>query len=1123
MIYWRLILAGVVGASIAGPAVGDEPRLKWAFKAESNLYAPPLIADLCPAPGKETVLSDSEARRLRCIDATGKPVWEYGGGWTKRLTNGAALSISARPGKATLVVGNSDGKVGCIDGETGTGLWQRQVGAIEWGQVLWADLNGDGRDEVVAGTESSGIIALDADGNVLWTYTGQEGEKPLVIRCPIAAADIDGDKRQEVFAAGQFGPVCVNGDGTRRWATLTGDDFVSGVVIADADGDGAPEAYCSSRNENATWCFNARTGEIRWKAAMAAGADTYPSSSLAVGDVDQDGKEEIVAPDAAGYVYCISCAGEIRWVFATEKRTHAAASMGDVDGDGEIEVLIASGDHYLYCVDAAGELKWRYKADLRLIGPGTITDIDNDGKTDILFCGSDRTLRCITLEGWYRPELAPWPSRRFDAEQSGSSFGKRSPAESRMVIETVSLLSYGGFEQGLETEAKDDYPKGSDLYEMRQRRPRGWHNETGPAETGELDTAARVAGASSMKVRAGEDMVSYACDYIDADPKLRSVSARVYAKGDGIPKASLRWRGLRGVVREDPLARQEQAEHPEWTAFSIKEAPAARGARWLQLVCMTEKGTIWWDEAEILGTFARSREAEALVNQAGYDLGAPKRFTVQSNFTAREAAFEVISGKGHAVFKGPLRHEGRIRGGYDNDWGHEYWRGDFSAFDAAGTYRIRVALDDVSGTSWPFELGEDLLWEKTAGPAYRFFYYQRCGTEVPGFHRACHLDDAVSPDGKRQYALWGGWHDAGDYNTYDNAPYVLGLATAYGVRKETFDRQDADGNGVSDFLDEILWGGEHTRRMIAPDGSAFGPITSGYGFWAAPELETDNQPNTGDERRISGNETGNDSSVHAAAMAKIARYSADKGPWLEAAQRALDRALANNQRGPLQFSAALDLYAATRDERYAALAKKLFPGANLDVIYAVRLYDAVFHEDHSAALRDQLAAKAEEMLALAQNPFGVYTFGPKEKPNFFGTPRDGGGWHVGTSSHVLQAAGLAALAYASNPDRRYLEFVYDQFNWVLGNNPYDISLVEGVGSAFPPTYHQRLMFAGVARGAIPGSIVNGITWRAAGDDRPYFDMRSVDIPAYESNEVWLPHNTAFLNALANLYAARPLP
>jgi hypothetical protein len=146
--------------------------------------------------------------------------------------------------------------------------------------------------------------------------------------------------------------------------------------------------------------------------------------------------------------------------------------------------------------------------------------------------------------------------------------------------------------------------------------------------------------------------------------------------------------------------------------------------------------------------------------------------------------------------------------------------------------------------------------------------------------------------------------------------------------------------------------------------------------------------------------------------------------------------------------------------------------------------------------------------------------GTPERPDFFNTPADVNNFHVGTSSHLLRAATLVAKAYRYKPDPRYLAFIYDQFNWTLGNNPYDISLMEGQGSLFPPSYHHRYTFAGVARGAVPGSVCNGITWKVVGEDRPFFDMSGLDIPYFSSNECWLPHNTAYLNAIVNLFAAQ---
>ena len=198
-------------------------------------------------------------------------------------------------------------------------------------------------------------------------------------------------------------------------------------------------------------------------------------------------------------------------------------------------------------------------------------------------------------------------------------------------------------------------------------------------------------------------------------------------------------------------------------------------------------------------------------------------------------------------------------------------------------------------------------------------------------------------------------------------------------------------------------------------------------------------------------------------MAKAAKFTKD-AKYIAAAARALQFGLDRNQRGPLQFSACIDLYLATGDEKYARLAREMAPAVGGGEVDALELYDRTFGEDHSAKIREALKGEAEALLANARNPFGVWTFGPPEKPNFFGTPAEGDVFHLGNSARMFEAASRVALAYRYNPDPRYLEYVYDQFNWMLGVNPYGISLMEGVGRAFAPSYHQRLTFAGVARG-----------------------------------------------------------
>lgn len=1090
-------------------AAAGDPVSKWVFESSSNLYAPPLVADVHPAAGLETILSDSEAKRLRCLDAQGHELWAYDGHWTKRIISAAALDVSS----GLLTIGNADGRLCCIVASTGAERWQKEAGPVEWGGALWADIDGDGAAEIALGTEDRGVIALEADGTICWHTKGSDPNHAWSVRCPLAAADIDNDQKTELFGCGAWGPFCLNGDGSLRWEHCTGDDFLSAPVLVQTDS--AWRLYCTSRNDGLLWAFDAATGTPTWSKSLFGNADAYSGSAIATGDINQDGIPEIVAGDLSGHLHAFTEEGSLLWVFSAQQATHINATLGDVDGDAQIEVLAACGDHNLYCLDANGQLKWKFAADLRLIFPPTLSDIDQDGKTDVLFGGSDHKLRCLTLGGRYRPELMPWPSRRLNPAQTAS---RNAADQIQYALVTRELFVDGDFEVDKTGETLTPCPEGSALLAQRKLLPKGWLLEPQNGKSA-LDDTVAFTGKRSMRL---QGPVTLRTKPIALEAGLKEVAVSLHAKSEGAMLCSVEWTDMQGRINTPPNDLPSPPAQDGWVEYRQDHLIPPVSAKWMQVACSFAEGQIAWvDGAEIQGAFNEMRQARALVNQVGYDVGAPKLFTVQANWKAAAARFVLVRPDESEAFQGELTHAGRIQGCYGQDWGYEYWRGDFSTFNEPGQYRIRILLDEAQDLSWPFEIGKDLLWERTARPAYLFFYYQRCGMEIPGFHKACHLDDAIGPD-KQQYELWGGWHDAGDYNKYHNAPYVYGLGRAYGIQQKRFDVQDEDHNGVGDFLDEIIWGGEHARRMIAPDGSAYGGITSGYGYWGPPELETDNKPGTGDERPVGNPATGHDPGIHTAALARIAALAPDPKPWIEPAERSLRWSLEHNQRGVSQFSAAIDLYRATHDEKYTALARELFPGigAAPEVVDAVKRFDETFQEDHAEALRAAVIAHAEEILPLAENPFGVYTFGPKEQPNFFGTPAAGGGWHIGTSSRLMEAANFVALAHQYTPDPRYLKFIYDQFNWTLGTNPFDISLMEGQGSAFPPSYHQRLTFGGVKRGAVPGSVINGITWRAQGDDRPFLDMSGADIPAFESNEVWLPHNTNYLNALANLYQVR---
>jgi hypothetical protein len=63
---------------------------------------------------------------------------------------------------------------------------------------------------------------------------------------------------------------------------------------------------------------------------------------VAVADVNNDGKLELVAADARGNVAAFTAGGQEVWETHLGSQVHQAAVFGDVDGDGELEAVLAT-------------------------------------------------------------------------------------------------------------------------------------------------------------------------------------------------------------------------------------------------------------------------------------------------------------------------------------------------------------------------------------------------------------------------------------------------------------------------------------------------------------------------------------------------------------------------------------------------------------------------------------------------------------------------------------------------------------------------------------------------------------------------------------------------------------
>ncbi len=597
------------------------------------------------------------------------------------------------------------------------------------------------------------------------------------------------------------------------------------------------------------------------------------------------------------------------------------------------------------------------------------------------------------------------------------------------------------------------------------------------------------------------------------------------------------------VIRVDAGTETQAANWAEAVTLPVEPPSEATQVR---LVLWASGGPAWFDDAQLLTLPPARRVVNVLVNQVGYDLGGPKSAVIATNFFPEEdcsARFLLLDEADKIVYESHTACSGRIYGHERADWGWYFWRADFSAFDRAGKYRIKARAGGAEGASFPFGIGQDLLFSRTAPGDVEFFFVQRCGYAVPGWHAACHMDDARVNGVPRD--LTGGWHSAGDYNKpaweYADGAVVYALAAAARSVPDFFAHFDRDRDGVIDVMDEAEWGARYLAKIQVPEtGGILGDIWQGpdrHAFfrWVPPEKQTDGIPGTADDPVVAKPEGNTPLAIAGwAAVSGLVRPGALREEYLQRAKKMLRYYQGKPwaERNPHVTIGAMELYQGTRRQEFLEYARQgvsmmLGNGGRISGGFsdsgdvpsaALALFALSFPDDPlSRQARTCLQQQLDFFVAEPRNPFGIARQKSGEEGYFFEPSST-----LGQNFMFSARAWAALLIYRLTGDRRAWAYAVDQLDWILGKNPYNLCMMEGLGSFNPPRYHSRMdSIPGHERGAVPGAIPNGFVRDVGGYDRPGFDMSRTGRPhpSYRTSEHWLVHNVLHLLAVTELHRA----
>lgn len=184
---------------------GKTGKIIWSYKGDSGMHGTPIIVDVDNDGNPEVIFTESYST-VYCADArTGTIKWNTTLKHPGFGIEGLFSPVGWFPDAKCILVATAwwrqNEGVYCLSALDGKIKWRYEEPThnITSGFVI-GDVDGKPGAEAVFGTESGKVIALDKDGNLVWTYmTGGP------IECTPTLADIDGDGLIEVIAASNDG------------------------------------------------------------------------------------------------------------------------------------------------------------------------------------------------------------------------------------------------------------------------------------------------------------------------------------------------------------------------------------------------------------------------------------------------------------------------------------------------------------------------------------------------------------------------------------------------------------------------------------------------------------------------------------------------------------------------------------------------------------------------------------------------------------------------------------------------------------------------------------------------------------------------------------------------------